>query len=593
MLEIGTVGYNPDADLFVRVEAATGNETWRIPDPIQAACAAASNGLQCLGRSKVAAVDTTGSGLIIGYGDAVAASGGGFRYGVGVWALQPATGKMVWSNVTLASGDDEVTFQVAVVPAPAQSAAPRQGLVIVAQAGRADRTTALDAATGAEVWSVPNDALLPPSTPGCAVGCVTPDDTVGNNLGDCAGDYAVCLGCCCHTKGGAQHRREPARPLGLLLPRDDHGCNNVSAGGTCSPGCADCRACNATGINAAALWELGFLELSPDGDAAYLGPSLAAAAGQVVAISTRDGGVLWRRPQDSSTAFNYHMIPESAVVAGAVLVVQAASVGGYYAPSDAPLFQGLSRADGTLLWTHNHSSSCAQQTDGCLSNENPAAYAGCCAPPMMQGCTFNCTLSCTVAVWAGEVYGVLDPRTGESTQATATGSAATPNVMLGHTSIAAAARIVRFPLPPPPGPPPSKPECQPAQGCNVCAACCHSYIVDGAPCADCVHQECGSPPPPMGPAMIAGALTATTCAGGGALWQTPLPLVNGTGGGINYTPTDGDSPWRTATVIQPAGGDGDPIVLVGGSAGGACPGRAQPRTAPVFQAFAAVQIPLG
>ena len=72
MLEIGTVGYNPDADLFARVEAATGNETWRIPDPIRAACAAASNGLQCIGRSKVAAVDTTGPGLIIGYGNAFA-----------------------------------------------------------------------------------------------------------------------------------------------------------------------------------------------------------------------------------------------------------------------------------------------------------------------------------------------------------------------------------------------------------------------------------------------------------------------------------------------------------------------------------------
>ena len=574
LLEIGAVGYNPDADLFARVEAATGTVTYQIPDPNRAACVAA--GSQCNQAARTSRRSARpGPGLSLG---TVTPSPPPFAYGVGVWALQPGTGKTVWSNVTLASGrnDFQPTFRVAAVstPAPGSNAGAQQDLVIIAHAGRADRTVALDAATGAEVWSVPNLAVLPPSTPGCPVGCVTPDDTVGRNLGDCASDYAICRGCCCRTTG----QPAPGR-LAPGLPRDDHGCKNVTAGTACGSGCADCRACNATGINAAATWELGFLEPSPDGDAVYLGlqPSLAAAAGQVVAISTRDGRVLWRGPQDTSTPFNYHVVPGSAVMAGAELVVQAASMGGYYAPINTPLFQGLARADGTLLWTRNHSSLCAAQTDGCLSLENPAAYYGCCPPPMLQGCAFNCTLSCATAVWAGDVYGVLDPRTGTSTQAAAT-AAASPHVTVGQTSIAASARVVRFPLPPPPGPPPPppKPECQPARGCNVCAACCHSYIVDGAPCADCVHQQCSSPPPPpppMGPAVIAGTVTGTMCApgaGGMALWRAPLPLVNGTGGGIDgYTPTESDFPWNVATVIQPAGRDGAPILLVGGHAPGA------------------------
>ena len=42
---------------------------------------------------------------------------------------------------------------------------------------------------------------------------------------------------------------------------------------------------------------------------------------------------------------------------------------------------------------------------------------------------------------------------------------------------------------------PSKNECNPAKTCSVCAACCHAYIADGAPCDECVKQQCGAPPP--------------------------------------------------------------------------------------------------
>ena len=47
-------------------------------------------------------------------------------------------------------------------------------------------------------------------------------------------------------------------------------------------------------------------------------------------------------------------------------------------------------------------------------------------------------------------------------------------------------------------PAPSRNECNPAKTCNVCAACCHQYVVDGGPCDQCVASECGpSPPPPV------------------------------------------------------------------------------------------------
>ena len=33
-------------------------------------------------------------------------------------------------------------------------------------------------------------------------------------------------------------------------------------------------------------------------------------------------------------------------------------------------------------------------------------------------------------------------------------------------------------------------ECNPTKTCNVCAACCESFIPDGAPCDQCVASKC-------------------------------------------------------------------------------------------------------
>jgi len=46
---------------------------------------------------------------------------------------------------------------------------------------------------------------------------------------------------------------------------------------------------------------------------------------------------------------------------------------------------------------------------------------------------------------------------------------------------------------PPPSPPPSPPppnECQPSKTCNVCAECCHEFILDGPTCDKCVKENC-------------------------------------------------------------------------------------------------------
>ena len=46
---------------------------------------------------------------------------------------------------------------------------------------------------------------------------------------------------------------------------------------------------------------------------------------------------------------------------------------------------------------------------------------------------------------------------------------------------------------PPPSPPPSPPppnECQPIKTCNVCAECCHEFILDGPTCDKCVKENC-------------------------------------------------------------------------------------------------------
>ena len=47
--------------------------------------------------------------------------------------------------------------------------------------------------------------------------------------------------------------------------------------------------------------------------------------------------------------------------------------------------------------------------------------------------------------------------------------------------------------------PPVALECDPkaAGGCTVCAACCHAYIVDGAPCAACAAEQCAAPSSPQ------------------------------------------------------------------------------------------------
>ena len=48
-------------------------------------------------------------------------------------------------------------------------------------------------------------------------------------------------------------------------------------------------------------------------------------------------------------------------------------------------------------------------------------------------------------------------------------------------------------------------QCDPSQGCNVCSACCESYIPDGADCDACVAKQCNAtttttPAPPTTPA---------------------------------------------------------------------------------------------
>jgi hypothetical protein len=45
---------------------------------------------------------------------------------------------------------------------------------------------------------------------------------------------------------------------------------------------------------------------------------------------------------------------------------------------------------------------------------------------------------------------------------------------------------------PAPAPPPSSHECDPAKTCNVCAACCHSFIPDGATCDACATKNCAA-----------------------------------------------------------------------------------------------------
>ena len=39
-------------------------------------------------------------------------------------------------------------------------------------------------------------------------------------------------------------------------------------------------------------------------------------------------------------------------------------------------------------------------------------------------------------------------------------------------------------------------ECNPAKGCNVCAACCQSYLPDGPSCDQCVQASCPPTPAP-------------------------------------------------------------------------------------------------
>ena len=48
-------------------------------------------------------------------------------------------------------------------------------------------------------------------------------------------------------------------------------------------------------------------------------------------------------------------------------------------------------------------------------------------------------------------------------------------------------------------------QCNPTNGCNVCAACCNKYILDGAACDACVAEQCNAtttttPAPPTTPA---------------------------------------------------------------------------------------------
>jgi uncharacterized surface protein with fasciclin (FAS1) repeats len=47
-----------------------------------------------------------------------------------------------------------------------------------------------------------------------------------------------------------------------------------------------------------------------------------------------------------------------------------------------------------------------------------------------------------------------------------------------------------FGPPPTPAPTPKPNECQPSKGCNVCKACCASYITDGTDCDKCVATQC-------------------------------------------------------------------------------------------------------
>ena len=43
-------------------------------------------------------------------------------------------------------------------------------------------------------------------------------------------------------------------------------------------------------------------------------------------------------------------------------------------------------------------------------------------------------------------------------------------------------------------------KCNPAKSCNVCNACCHAYIFSSHDCDHCVKDECHAAPPPLPPA---------------------------------------------------------------------------------------------
>jgi hypothetical protein len=84
---------------------------------------------------------------------------------------------------------------------------------------------------------------------------------------------------------------------------------------------------------------------------------------------------------------------------------------------------------------------------------------------------------------------------------------------------------------------------------------------------------------------------AVPCGGGKALWKLPLPIVNGTTGGIAYVSKTYDSPWRVATLVQAADGKSS-IILLGGTTYGHCKSRHPGSyTSPTFNAFAAIRVP--
>ena len=572
LLEGGDFSSNQGLATYYRLDAATGEVKQSIPQPLRGICTAIakqSNGtLQYCDVMGETFVGLVAGGALIGTGSADFSTSGGWERTVGIYGLDPLTGELQWSRIVHnctgveTPDDEEAGHQVALTPGGS--------LLLVVCGDHRGVSSAFDPATGAHVWSVPNRQLLPPATGGCDPQC----------LSHCGG--SLCAECCC----------PGYNPFSGPKPtKDCHGSDDGVCGASASTGCGDklplsCKLCHSSGVNGAVTWTIAFLDFAPDGAQAYLGwapersgPNEAAAAGQVVAVSAADGGVLWRGPQNNTADAGSRPIPVGVTVFSSALVVEFGSEDSDKpTPAGTVAFEGLDLDDGGSQWTRRRTA------------PSPCSQEESCPPaPVMQACAANCSLPCS-ALWAGSTFGVLAPRTGatitEGRDVTVTsGVHATWNSSVGGLLSLAVVAATACPAPPPPPPPGPPNECQPAKGCNVCTACCKDYVHDGRLCDKCVEEAC-QPAPPAGPGFVVANLSVSSC-GGVALLQLPLPPINGTGGGVEHTASADDSPWTHVTVVSATGGS---IALVGGHRAPLCPERGQRRTTPAFAAFAAIRL---